>query len=125
MAQACMNLGFFKLESGDPRGAIVDLQRSVDIYEQTSPDTPRMASSLYHLANARGAVGQLPESRALLQRVVAIDEKVHGPDSGDVADDLEACAEIERKMGHAAEAERLTKRMVEIRKKLGAAEKSG
>src|SRR4029079_14751151 len=25
VAQACMHLGFFKLESGDPRGAIVDL----------------------------------------------------------------------------------------------------
>jgi len=47
--------------------------------------------------------------------VIAIDEKIHGPESRDLADALEALAAIERKKGHAAEADRLQVRMRRIR----------
>jgi hypothetical protein len=48
---------------------------------------------------------------------VAIDERAFGVESTEVADDLEGLAEIERELGHVAEAERVLARMQKIREK--------
>jgi len=49
-----------------------------------------------------------------------MDEKIFGSESGEVADDLEALAAIEREMGLMADAERHEARMKQNREKYGA-----
>ncbi len=118
VAQAYMNLGLSKLQGGDVAGATSDLEHAIAIHERNSPEpTMSLGLSLYHLAGARAASGQWNDAHALMLRALAIDEKLFGPESTSVADDLEAIAGIEREMGRVADAERTEKRMNDIRAK--------
>ena len=118
VAQGYMNLGLSKLQGGDVAGATSDLEHAIAIHERNSPEpTMSLGLSLYHLAGARATEGRWSDAHALMLRALAIDEKLFGPESTSVADDLEAIAGIEREMGRVADAERTEKRMNDIRAK--------
>jgi hypothetical protein len=94
------------------------MERAVEIHERSpGPATPSLSMSLYHLASARAAVGDLDEAQRLMRRVVVIDERRSGTESTEVADDLEALASMQREAGAAAEAERTEARLRAIRYK--------
>ncbi|NOT34266.1 MAG: tetratricopeptide repeat protein [Candidatus Eisenbacteria bacterium] len=118
VAQGWMNLGLLELQSGHVPRALELLQRSVSIHERVSASSPSLALSLYHLAAARSALGQHDQALRALLRVLAMDEKMHGPESADVSDDLEAVASVQRDLGLTAEATRNETRMNAIRAKL-------
>ena len=65
--------------------------------------------------SSRYAVEDVTTDKSRDHDVTAIDENIHGPESNDRTDDLEALAASEREMGHAAEADRLEVRMRRIR----------
>ncbi len=125
VAKASMNLGLLKLQSGDAAGAVVDLQRAVELHEKAAPDgrSISLSYSLYHLATARAELHQYKEARRLMERVVAIDQQIYGEGASDVADDFESLAEIERAAGDTIAAARSEEKMREIRTQLAAAAK--
>ncbi len=125
VAQGYSNLGLSKLESGDLQGAITDLDRAVGLFDKSSNvETPALSTALYHLANAKSAVGEHRAAIQGIKRTIAIDEKIFGPESPEVADDLETLAAIENAAGNTAEAERITARVNEIKRKLGIEEET-
>ncbi len=109
VGQATMNLGLMKLQMGDAAAAAADLQRAVDLNERAAVDSVSisLSLSLYHLASAKATLGDLAGARSLLQRVVAMDGKIFGEGSQEVAGDLEDLGSLERAAGNTAEAERL------------------
>jgi tetratricopeptide (TPR) repeat protein len=119
VAQALMNLGLLNLQTGDPETAVSLLQRAADIRENVGVEDISMSFTLYHLASARAALGEMDTARRLLERVVAIDERIFGTESAEVADDLEGLAEVHRAMGDETGARRLEDRMKAIREVLG------
>ena len=118
VAQALMNLGLLHLQTGDPETAVSLLQRAADIRAGVGVEDISMSFTLYHLATARATLGELDTARRLLERVVAIDERIFGPDSMEVADDLEGLAEVHRTMGNENKALELEGRMNSIREAL-------
>jgi serine/threonine protein kinase/Tfp pilus assembly protein PilF len=118
VAQSLTNLGLHSLQTGRPEIAVGLLQRAADIRERVGVDNISMSFTLYHLASARAELGELATARHLLERVVAIDEKIFGPESMDVADDLEGLAEVHRALGDEAAAVRTEARMNDIRSAL-------
>lgn len=120
VAQSLTNLGLQRLQTSRPEEAVGLLQRAVDIRSQTNVENISMSFALYHLASARAELGELATARRLLERVVAIDERIFGPESEEVADDLEALVEVNRAMGDEAAAHRHEARMNNIRRQLEA-----
>ncbi len=118
VAQSLTNLGLHSLQTGDPATAVGLLQRAADIRDAVGVDNISMSFTLYHLATARIELGELDTSRRLLERVVAIDERIFGPESMEVADDIEGLVEVHRALGNEVTAKRLEGRMNEIRGKL-------
>jgi len=119
VAQALTNLGLHNLQTGRPESAVGLLQRAADIRDEVGVDNISMSFTLYHLATARAELGEFDTSRRLLERVVAIDERIFGPESEEVADDLEGLVEVHRTLGNEVTANRLEARMNEIKEKLG------
>lgn len=101
--------------TGDPETAVGLLQRSADIRAGVGVEDISMSFTLYHLASARAALGEFDTARRHLEKVVAIDERIFGADSVEVADDLEGLAEIHRAMGNEDGAMELEERMNTIR----------
>jgi Tfp pilus assembly protein PilF len=122
VAQGWMNLGLLSLQSGNARGAVGELQHALDIRHEIGDTTsPSYSLNLYHMASARMALGDAAGARTFMLRVITLDEKLLGPDSKSVADDLEGLVEIERTLGHRTEADRAEARMNAILKALGPA----
>lgn len=119
VAQALTNLGLHNMQTGHPESAVGLLQRAADIRDEVGVDNISMSFTLYHLASARAELGELDTSRRLLERVVAIDERIFGPESAEVADDLEGLVEVHRMLGNEVTANRLEVRMNEIKEKQG------
>ncbi len=111
VAQALTNLGLMKLQTGDPDAAVVLLQRAADIRDGVGVEDISTSFTLYHLATARAELGELETARRLLERVVAIDERIFGPESAEVADDLEGLTEVHRALGDEARAAEIEARM--------------
>ena len=118
VAQALTNLGLLNLQTGDPETAVDLLQRAADIRNGVGVEDISMSFTLYHLASARSTLGELDTARRLLERVVAIDERIFGTDSMEVADDLEGLAEVHRAMDNEEQARELEERMNSIREGL-------
>ncbi len=125
VAQTLTNLGLQRLQSGRPEEAVRLLQRAVDIRSQTNVENISMSFALYHLASARAELGELATARRLLERVVAIDERIFGPQSVEVADDLEGLIAVIRAIGDEAAAQPHEARMNEIRRQLEASAAGG
>ncbi len=104
---------------------MVALQRAADIRAGVGVENISTSFTLYHLATARAELGDLETARQLLERVVAIDERIFGPESSDVADDLDGLMEINRALGDEARAREIERRMNAINKKLEAQDSSG
>lgn len=118
IAQALTNVGLLNLQTGHPEIAVGLLQRAADIRAGVGVDNISMSFTLYHLATARAELGELDTARRLLERVVAIDERIFGSESMEVADDLEGLVEVHRAMGREAKAIELEQRMTSIRETL-------
>jgi tetratricopeptide (TPR) repeat protein len=125
VAQALTNLGLHNLQTGDPATAVGLLQRAADIRAGVGVDNISMSFTLYHLATARAELGELDTARRLLERVVAIDERIFGSQSMEVADDLEGLVEVHRAMGNEARAIETEERMSMIRADLASQNANG
>jgi serine/threonine protein kinase/Tfp pilus assembly protein PilF len=117
LGQAYMNLGLAKLQLGDAAAAEPDLQRAVELNERAATDSTSisLSFSLYHLASARAELGDTDAARRLMQRVIAMDTRIFGASSEEVAGDLEDLAILERSVGNEAEAARLEQQARQIR----------
>ncbi len=117
VGQAHMNLGLAQMQTGDVAAAEKSLTRAVELNERAAADgkSISLSMSLYHLAGAKSALGRLDQARALLERVVAMDTEIFGPESDDVLGDLEDLAILERTAGNEARARELERRVQEIR----------
>jgi len=120
VAQALTNYGLLKLQTGDPDAAVVALQRAADIRAGVGVEDISTSFTLYHLATARAELGEFETARQLLERVVAIDERIFGSESSEVADDLDGLREINRALGDEARAREIERRMNAINEKLEA-----
>ncbi len=118
VAQALTNLGLMKLQTGDPDAAVVALQRAADIRTGVGVEDISTSFTLYHLATARAELGEFDTARKLLERVVAIDERIFGPESAEVADDLDGLKEVHRALGHEAKVREIEERMKSIADRL-------
>ncbi len=125
VAQALTNLGLLNLQMGDPETAVGLLQRAADIRAGVGVDDISTSYTLYHLATARAELGEFDAARRLLERVVAIDGRIFGSESMEVADDLEGLAEVHRTMGHEARAIEVEERMNSIREILASQSSDG
>jgi tetratricopeptide (TPR) repeat protein len=125
VAQALTNLGRMKLQTGDPDAAVVALQRAADIRDDVGAEDISTSFTLYHLATARAELGEFDTARQLLERVVAIDERIFGPESAEVADDLDGLKEIHRSLGHETKAREIEERMKSIADQLEARGSNG
>lgn len=119
VARGWMNLGLLTANSGDPHGSLDPFQRAIDIYIAIGEtNTPSMSLTCYQLGYALMTLKQYDRALGYMQRATALDEKIHGAESSDVADDLEALAEIQHGLGRHAEAGKTEARMKAIRAKL-------
>jgi tetratricopeptide (TPR) repeat protein len=125
VAQALTNYGLMKLQTGDPDSAVVALQRAADIRAGVGVEDISTSFTLYHLASARAELGEFDTARQLLERVVAIDERIFGPESVEVADDLDGLMEVNRTLGEEAKASEIERRINAINEKLEAQGSNG
>ena len=87
---AYLNYGILLYETGEAGAAVPILESVVATRgKRLGPDNRRMTGPLYHLAKAEQAAGNLPRTRALLERVLKLDETTYGPDHAEVAADLD------------------------------------
>ena len=72
--------------------AILKADECLRVAEKNNgPNHPDMSGCLNAKALIYASQGQYPEAEALYLRALAIDEKASGPDSVEVADDMDAC----------------------------------
>ncbi len=82
--------------------------------EKFPPGDHRLQYSLSHLVEVYRVQGKYSEARPIIQRVLAIDEKILGPDHPNVGASLNSVAENFRVQGKYAEAEPSAKRALVI-----------
>jgi serine/threonine-protein kinase len=107
IAKAMTALGKVLEERGQYEPAIAVLDEAVRINTAAAPDTPELAASVTELANCHYYLGHYDVSRALNQRALALDRKLHGDRHPLVSSDLFNLGIIESDVGRYAEAERL------------------
>ena len=62
--------------------------------EAYGPDHVALANTLCNLAEANGELGDTVKQREILERALAINENIYGPDHSETADCREALAEL-------------------------------
>jgi CHAT domain-containing protein len=107
-----------KTERGEYQQALLACQQEADALEQTKPEHADFADALEELAVVYYYQGLLTKAEPLLQRSLAIREKVLGANHPDVATNLSNLAELYRTQGAYALAEPLSRRSLAIREKV-------
>ena len=93
VATSLASLGNSKAESGDRAGALQDLKRSLEIYEQTPTSKPQeIANALQNLGNLYSSFGDYANAFPLLERCIAIMD--NNPVIGDFQFDFELASAL-------------------------------
>ncbi|MFL6260538.1 MAG: tetratricopeptide repeat protein [Thermoanaerobaculia bacterium] len=112
------NFGISLIKAGDLRGAILPLQRSLQLKEMSfSAEDPALGRGLTNLAVLYAVQGRYKDAEPLFQRSLEILKKRLGPDHLDVARNLNNLAELYRAQGRYSEAEAPYMRSLDIREK--------
>ena len=90
--------GLQAFAQGDYAEAARQFQAALPLAEERRPDAERLATSLMHLATVYDAQGLYTDAAPLYQRALVLHEQLLGPDHPQVADVLEAQADIQRKL---------------------------
>ncbi|MEM6989682.1 MAG: serine/threonine-protein kinase [Myxococcota bacterium] len=85
VASTLEGLAGVELDEKRPAQAVPLFRRAIAIRNKTQPDNPRLEQALTQLASTLVALEQPVEALELLDRAVAILERVHGPDHVRVA----------------------------------------
>lgn len=109
------------LKLGRLAEAEVQAKRSLDLCERTLPNAhrnPKVARSLTTLADVYVASQKFADAEPLYARAVAIEEQAFPDGHPDTASLLARQADLMRRTGREAEAEKLAERASEVRRKL-------
>jgi CHAT domain-containing protein/tetratricopeptide (TPR) repeat protein len=110
-------LGRALTQMGQYVEAETQLRRAVALADTAKPD-PQLGQALVGLADLLRITGRFAEAEALLRRVLAVDERNFGPESYQVARDVEGLANLFTYQHRFAEAEPLHRRVVGALRKL-------
>jgi len=117
LARSLLNLAADYEAIGNYREVEILSKRALAILERNSDDV-LVARSLDHLANARGAGGDIAGARQLYERALGLREQTLGPEHPGVADSLNNLANIHEISGEYEEARVLHERALVIREKV-------
>ena len=107
IARATTALGKVLEERGAYAKAIPVLEEAVARYERAAPGTPDLVAAVTELANSHFYAGHYDVCRALNERALALDRKLHGDNHPLVSSDIINLGAIQFELGHYPEAERL------------------
>jgi len=114
-----ISLADFLTATGRFRPAETHYRRAIAIREaKYGPDDWRTALPVHNLGRMFLTEGSLVQARPWLERALVIRERALGPTHTRIAESLEACAELHRRLGNAAAANSLAARAESVRAEL-------
>jgi len=92
---AALQAGFEAMRAGQSNDIIQNYKKAVDLADKLQPHDQRLMIALRTLGQAKTALHQYDEARALFGRELKATEEISGPQSVDMADPLENLAQME------------------------------
>nr|WP_275943122.1 protein kinase [Pseudenhygromyxa sp. WMMC2535] len=104
LAPVLTNIAVLQRRSGESEAALANYRRALEIYEARSPNSPRIADVLAHIAWMLDQRGESREALGLRERILGIRERTLGEGAVDVGETCVNLGETHSKLGEHAQA---------------------